>query len=517
MLRIWAVIVLFGFLATGYTTWSHAHCGGWTRFPGFSPSLEWTGTECVGVTDGSYDIFQPSDQSIRQTEEVIHSQNQQAEQLHAAYPKRPYITLVDVQAFTSLTANADGLTPERESLEGFAVAQQRQLGSHGSTDPIVRVLIANAGQDMDQGVAVAQQLGNLTRSDHTVVGVVGLDVSSQPTVRTITALSNAGLPMVAASLSEDSLATDHPMYFQVAPRSTREAAVAAAWANQQLAAAPAIPRSVRVYYSADAADTYSTNLRDDAVASFSAQGFQVEARAFTPSLYLGSGESRNRGDKLVGTARAAGNDTCSYNGFVFFAGRGLLDYADFLNGAGQCGSTAIFLGDDDVSRYVADASERRAAQTPPFYYLSFALAPVTEPQGPELNFYTGLHTLFPFERNERQGRSLDGHNALSYDAAEVLITAVTYLREGSETIPVTPGTVWREITDIHTSRNQQVNKRIDGATGVIDFGGGIPRHVPRNKPVAILRVNNGEVDPNMVEICGAAAGHTSQTWCPPDP
>lgn len=516
-LRIGSFITLLGVLATGYTTWSHAHCGGWTRFPGFSPSLEWIGTECVGVTDGSYDIFQPTDQSIQQTEQVIRNQNQQAEQLHAAYPERPYITLVDVEALTSSTARADGLTAARESLEGFAVAQQRQLEAHGSTDPIVRVLIANAGRNMDQGVAVAQQLSKLAKNDPTVVGVVGLDVSSQSTVHTISVLSHAGLPMVAAALSEDSLVADHPMYFQVAPQNTREAAVAAAWANQRLAGDPSTPRLVRVYYSGDARDIYSTNLRDDAMASFKARGFQVEARAFIPSSYLASDKSQNRGDKLVGTAHSAGNDTCSYNGFVFFAGRGLPDYADFLNGAGQCDSKAIFLGDDDVTRYVADASERIADQTPPFYYLSFALAPATEPQGPERNFYAVLNTLFPFEGNKRQERSLDGHAALSYDAADVLITAVIYLREGGETMPITPGTVWREIAAIHTSQTPQVNKNIHGATGVIDFGGDITRHVPWNKPVAILRVTNGEVDPNMMEICGTATGHTSPTWCPTDP
>lgn len=145
-----AVLVLLGGLAAGYTTWSHAHCGGWTRFPRSSGSLEWTGTECVGITDGSYDIFQPSDQSTQRVEHVILTQNYQAEQAHKAHPERPYITLVDINSFTSLTDSADGLTSEREALEGVAVAQQRQLLAHGATDPIVRVLIANAGQGMRQ-------------------------------------------------------------------------------------------------------------------------------------------------------------------------------------------------------------------------------------------------------------------------------------------------------------------------------------------------------------------------------
>jgi len=106
---------------------------------------------------------------------------------------------------------------------------------------------------------------------------------------------------------------------------------------------------------------------------------------------------------------------------------------------------------------------------------------------------------------------------LSDDAANVLITAVRYLREGSGTIPITPGTVWREITDIHTPKTPQDNEPIDGVTGIIDFGGDIPRHVPLNKPVVILRVINGEVDPSMVETCETVNGHANPAWCPTDP
>jgi hypothetical protein len=94
------------------------------------------------------------------------------------------------------------------------------------------------------------------------------------------------------------------------------------------------------------------------------------------------------------------------------------------------------------------------------------------------------------------GRSFDDHAALSYDAALTFITAVEYLREGNENLPVTPGAVWREITTIHNSSqpgHPQVNNAIAGVSGQIDFGGDIDRHVPLNKPVAILEVENGEV------------------------
>lgn len=490
--------------------WRGSHCGT------ANSSLTWTGSECIGVSDGSYDLFQPSDQSIRQVEQTILTQNQRAEQLHQAFPQRPYITLVDVEALTSATNTSAGLTAERESLEGFAVAQWRQLNKSAISNPIVRILIANAGQGMRQGKLVGKQLGAMAAQDPSLVGVIGLDMSSKPTEDTITALANAGIPMVAATLSADNLADANPMYFQVAPQNRREAAVAEAFAQQQLKTSPMIPRSMRVYYSDDATDIYSTNLRQDVLETFRKNGFQVDARAFTPSNSGDAQAARQQlDDILVGNAAAAGRDTCSYKGFVYFAGRGVPDFGDFISGAAQCGSKAVVIGDDDVTRYVADQTAREQNRALPYYYVSFALAPITNPQGPSRDFYANLNSLFPFERTAT-GRSLDGHAALSYDAAQVIIVATEYLREDSATIPVTPGSVWREITAIHTSPTGQphANNSIEGVTGAIDYGGDITRHVPEDKPVAILRVDDGEVDQKLSGFCGHATDPPPFPWCP---
>lgn len=148
------------------------------------------------------------------------------------------------------------------------------------------------------------------------------------------------------------------------------------------------------------------------------------------------------------------------------------------------------IGDDDVTRFVADQGERQRNRALPYYFMSFATAPVTEPRGAALDFYTTLdQTLFPFERTP-EGRSYDGHAALAYDAAQVMIVAAAYLRETAAEIPVTPGAIWREITAIHTSRpdGKQVNKYLEGVTGIIDYGGDISRNVPQNKPVAVMGV-----------------------------
>lgn len=504
-----AIMVLVGVVA-----WSlhfrESHCDTWDT------DLERVGTECIGVSDGSTDLFQPHDAPIQRVVATVLAQNRRAEEIHRDFPDRPYITLVDLQAFTSADHTADGLTAEREGLEGVVVAQQRQLNKSGSSDPIVRVLIANAGNGMYQGARVARQLGDMTVQDPSLVGVVGLDMSSRQTVSTINALARSGLPSVASTLSEDSLASANSMYFQVAPQNQHEAAVVLAYARHRLSEDPSLEKSIRVYYSNDTADNYSLNLRRDVVSVFGAGGFQTSAIAFTPSIFYGAQGDPQAGDHPIGNAVAAGRDTCGHHGFVFFAGRGVPDYGDFLSGSEQCANNAVFIGDDDVSRYVANAS-LRGQYSRPYDYVSFAPAPIASPPGGvEKDFYQDLRQKFRFEYQPAQGRSLDGHAALSYDAAMVMITAAEYLREGPTRIPITPGNVWREITDIHSARTVQpgANKAISGATGTIDYGGDIARHVPSDKPVAILGVNNRQVDSNVEGFCGIESGRTPSSWCP---
>ncbi|MDT8911617.1 hypothetical protein [Amycolatopsis sp. PS_44_ISF1] len=55
-----------------------------------------------------------------------------------------------------------------------------------------------------------------------------------------------------------------------------------------------------------------------------------------------------------------------------------------------------------------------------------------------------------------------------------------------------------------------------GVTGTIDYGGDISWNVPETKPVAVLRVEGGEVVRTLQGFCGLAVGHTSGPWCPAD-
>ncbi|MGH3623458.1 MAG: hypothetical protein ACRDQ5_16950, partial [Sciscionella sp.] len=448
LLRVSVVAVLLLGAAVTYTTWSHKHCGGWTRWPGWSPEVTLVDGQCVGVTDGSFDIFSPSDAQTRKVEAQILKQNQQAEQRRKT-TSRPYMTLVALQALTTNPpVTPDSLTAERESLEGVAVAQARQLAKPGVNDPIVRILIANAGAGMHEGRLVARQLGRMadpqdSMYDPSLVGVVGLNLSSQPTFNTITELTNAGLPVVASTLSADHLGDGHPMYFQVSPQNRREAAVAAAFVDYQLQNHSAQDKSVRVYYSDDTSYLYSTNLRYDVLHSFrNRSGFTASARAFTPSGPAPTHtEHQKYQEPLVGDAQQAGQDSCNAKGFVYFAGRGLPDFQEFVDGADQCPQPPRILADDDVTRYVADQAAREPNSAVPFWYQSFAVPPDVNDKSSKPSFYyagrDSLHSLFPFE-NGHKSRSLDGHAALAYDATLTMITAVRHLREGSQTIPMTP-------------------------------------------------------------------------------
>jgi hypothetical protein len=386
-------------------------------------------------------------------------------------------------------------------------------------------LIVNAGRGMGQGIQIADQLGAMAKQDPSLVGVVGMNQTRQATRDTISELAAVGLPTVAAALSEDSLSTDmqYPMYFQIAPQNLREAAVAEAFAQRQLGVVVAPSRSVRVYYSDDGSDVYSSNLRDDVMQLFSDNGFETSAVAFTPSggpvtvpAHDTPGHAHD-GDVLIGNASTAGRDSCGYPGFVYFAGRGLPDFADFLSSLQQCAYQPRYLiADDDVTRYVADASAREANTGPTFYYESFALAPVTNPMPDKAqNFYNQLDRTFKFENDTTVGRSFDGYAALSYDATNVFVVAAEYLHEKGN-IPLTPGSVWREITAIHNSTGPTPsNDALDGATGQIDFGGDVARQVPVNKTVAILRVSQGEVDTMPAAVCGDGdAPYQPPAWCP---
>ncbi|KAA2261723.1 hypothetical protein F0L68_15885 [Solihabitans fulvus] len=495
-----AVLVVLGAAVLGGARWRQQHCG-LTPFAVDAATLQAMGDECIGVSAYGFS-FQANDARLSAVEDTVAGLNRRAEDLHRASPSRPYFSLVFVAALSSLAQPPDELFTERESLEGLAVAQSRQLDKNGPGDPIVRLLLANAGDRVLHGPDVAGILKQMTADDPSIIGVVGLEQTREPTVRTIEALNDVGLPMLATTLSADGLTQHSPMYFQLSPQDRREGEVAAAYAARRLAvASEPIARKVRILYSADRQDTYSNNLREDLQSSFAAKGvdFEVDTRAYVPAYSLAA-QAPGTGPYQVG------KDTCGYDGLVFFAGRPD-DFATMLDGVNDsCNSRPPrILGDDDISRFVADLGLRGRHPAIPFDYLSFALGSPFCIRQTDLWHTMGI--LFPQAcRGDSKDSSTDGYVALSYDAVRTYVTAVEHLRESGGRLPLTPGAVWHELKGIHETP-------LDGESGVIDFGGVVNQQVPTDKFIAVQRVEDGG-EPKDQGSCGRFAGRTSSPWCP---
>lgn len=509
--------VVLGLIGGGYAGFgyadNHRHCGDGFTWLGLEPattSVTRIDGTCIGVTDGSNALLLPS-HSFDEVRTTILAQNQRGLEVSKAQPYRPMITLVFMSSAAEQGSSASVMTAEREQLAGMAVAQAVQLAKPPQAyEPLLRVLIANAGPQLKHGERVARQLGRMAAADPSIVAVVGMVESRQSTATTIRALASAGLPTVAATLTADTMVDVSKLYFQVSPQNAREAKVAAAGVARLLATGKdpfghPLARKARIYKSDDPADTYSQNLAADLSTSFKARGIPVEISSFTPG-------GRQPTTMDAGTA---GRAACDAGGVVLYAARGLVDFQAFVGGiADRCPRKPPYvLAGDDVTKYVADRVVSGANKSVPFQYLSLALAPELSRDAPPeaKDFYAQLNDLFPYEKTGR-GRTLDGHAALNYDAAYTVILAVSYLRR--DRVAINGGTVWSALQSVTDAGNTQ--RAYQGVTGMIDFGGTIGRRVPINKPITIVTFRNGQPDPSANLHCGAPGDPRTQPWCPTD-
>ncbi|MFC4858731.1 ABC transporter substrate-binding protein [Actinophytocola glycyrrhizae] len=462
--------------------WQDRHCG-LERTAPFADYLLTVDGECIGVSAEPVPVFH-STAGLREVQDVITRQNAEAERLRGENSRRPFVSV----AYVSEMSAASGIQPaEIERLQGIAARQRRQLDGT-DIDPLVRIVFVNAGREMRHGARAAAMLAKLAAEDRTIVGVVGLAVSSRATVETIKAIGRAGLPMVAAPLTADGIERESQLYHQIAPQNLREAQVAARYARAQLG----VTGTVTVVTSGDEEDLYAATLSADAREEFKRAGFTVTQRVYTPSPELGT--------HAQPTPRDVGQQLCGLDGLVFYTGRPP-DFEQLLDGINQtCGSDPpLILAGDDISRYVANADQREQFPLIPFDY--FALAPGGQTcfSGGDLN--NTLRVLFP-ERCASTRDFLTDDAPTAYDALTAIVVAVHQLRGTA----INPGAVWHKISEI-TGRN-----RIDGASGVIDFGRD-GAQVPLDKFVAIMRVD-GHGPPRTQATCGHYRGQVRAPWCP---
>ena len=197
-------------------------------------------------------------------ESLIYLENQRVLNAHNT-SNTPYITIVVATMMTG-----DNASVGHDNVQGAYIAQKEFNDSSqlpGGT--LVRLLIANSGNDKQYANTVAQQIVLLAKSDPTFVGVMGWPFSSRAQVAVDT-LARAHIPMISQTASSDSLTRISPYFFRVAPPNKRQATLGAKYAEQVLKAKTAV-------MFVDPADPYSQSLAQYFSAQFTADGNKILA------------------------------------------------------------------------------------------------------------------------------------------------------------------------------------------------------------------------------------------------
>jgi len=303
------LLLIILLIAVGIFSYSYSHTnhGTVTVTPGNTPGVTATATiapftsgigatkepdgELIGISDGTvaFNVSGPggtfktqaaaklkagdaiSAQSLWQAainadtgdaESLIYLEDQRVLNAHAN-SNTPYITLL---IGSMLTGNNSSVG--HDDLQGAYVAQKEYNdGAKLTGGTLVRLLIANSGDQNSYATAVSEQAKQLAQSDATFVAVMGWPFSSRVQA-TIAALSQAHIPMVSQTASSDSLTGISPYFFRVAPANRTQAIIGAKYAEQ-------VMKAKKVVVFVDSADPYSQSLAQYFTTQFTADGNTV--------------------------------------------------------------------------------------------------------------------------------------------------------------------------------------------------------------------------------------------------
>jgi hypothetical protein len=90
---------------------------------------------------------------------------------------------------------------------------------------------------------------------------------------------------------------------------------------------------------------------------------------------------------------------------------------------------------------------------------------------------------------------------------KLYVNAVKQLREEAARMPLTPPAVWHAISGVHG------DEALDGASGIISFGGEVDRQVPLDKLLSVQRIDKAG-RPAQAGFCGRVGGRKQAAWCP---
>ncbi|RDI54181.1 hypothetical protein [Nocardia mexicana] len=326
------------------------HCGrGWWKSDRAAAVVR-AGGECVGYsTDGSF-LF-GDDETLTTLQRQVFEQNRKVERNHRDNPRRPVVSVVYFAGLTYSDTNVRYPRAQAEELAGLAMRQHEMNRMQSTSEPLLRVIVANGGSNMARaGWVTDNLLRDLVHTDPSIVGVVGLDRSSTDTRGAIARLGEWGVPVLPTMLSGEGLSEASPLYLQPVPSNRSQARLVAdyvagaRYSSTEDRAGQSRYDSLVLYYPVDRDDLYVNSLVDALRAELTRRRIPFREQSWTEQQEL------NRVPAPCSGGAANPREV------HFFAGRNH-DFVSFLKAMTVgCGGAALptIVADDAATRVIAD-------------------------------------------------------------------------------------------------------------------------------------------------------------------
>lgn len=467
-------------------------------------SVEALNGDCVGYSGDDPDdpasghqgyVFartEPDSQRLTTAQKLVYQQNREAETISAEQPQRPLLVLV---YFGQLSGVPFGYTAESEDLEGLALAQHHNNTELGNL-PLIKVLVANTGPNLVDGLQVVSMLEPLIQHHKEIVGAV-IDQSRRATVPMIHRLTALGVPVVGPSLSADRLQTVSPMYFQISPPDIAIATMIARYLDTQPG-----DKKVRIY---DKPDLAVDDLNTADTASDLANVLARTGRRFVDISHW------NDADAFI----RDGTSICTTD-ILYYAGRGE-DFPDFLDALDiACNHQQVTLiADDSVNTFIDNAAARHSFDpTQSLIYVTKASLTTCQNHGmgspnPNGQDFYGQANDYLDACGANMLHPLGDRVALSYDAVTLLTLAEQWLMFSTAAIPITAGTIWAALL--------QLPQPIALASGTLRFPSATPAGQAKVDPEkwgGLMRVDNiANGTPTLIYGCGSVTTDDNPSSC----
>ncbi|MFC9997501.1 hypothetical protein [Nocardia sp. NPDC127526] len=315
------------------------------------------GGECVGYSDSESLIF-TDDAELREMQREVFRQNRIAEDIHRRNPRKTLVSVVYFAGLTYVDDNVKYPHAQVEELAGFAIRQRRAIEESSESEPLLRVIIANGGSTMRYASWVAEHLlSRIVRADSTLIGVVGLDRSTAETRRAIALLGASGVPVMPTTLSADGLTEVSPLYFQPVPGNLTQARLVADYYQgaryPEGDARQGQPRytGITLYHWNDPDDIYVKSLTDGVRNELRGRGIAFEEVSWI------------RQQEMADWPAPCAQPQPDRQRLHYFAGRNhdFGAFVDSLTRGCPTPETLAILGNDAVTRFIADPTARAAA------------------------------------------------------------------------------------------------------------------------------------------------------------